>query len=278
MRAHLIAVCFGLSGMAASPALAQPQDATAPVAAADDGWDVEIDAERKITLASIRYDSGAGLIVQCRDGELSTIILGLPAAAPPAASRNEAIARRLETGPVDALTPAAWRAAPDGTSAVRGGDARGVRALKRGGRFAVRTIAAEGAPARALVFDLPSNPAGVDQVLTACGSLLTDPRDALRDVTAFVTVDERHPGLDAGPPSRSDPSAYDYSCVVAPGGQVRDCRIESIRPANPALEERLLRSAPRARFNFSEDPDSLVGGVFYVTIHALIRVSREVIM
>lgn len=261
---------------AATPALAQ--DAPAPVAAEADGWDVETDAARKITLASIRYDSGAGLIVQCRDGELSTIILGLPATAAPITPLNGVTTRQLETGTVNALTPSSWRSTPDGTSVMRADYARGVRALKQGGRFAVRTVAAEGDPARALVFDLPSDPSGVDQVLTACGRRLTDPRDALRDVSAFVTVNQRHPGLDGGTVRPGDSSVYEYSCVVAQGGGVRDCMIESMRPADAALEERLLRSAPRARFDFSENPDSLTGGVFYVSIRALIVVTREVIM
>lgn len=268
MKTYLIAVCFGLAGMAASPVLAQ--DAPAPVAAEADGWDVETDAARKITLANIRYDSGAGLIVQCRDGELSTIILGLPATAAPITPQNGVTTRRLETGALNELSPVTWRSAPDGTSAMRSGDVRRIRDLKKGGRFIVRTVASENDPARAMVFDLPSDPSGVDQVLTACGRALSDPRDALRDVSAFVTVDQRHPGLDVGSPTGD--LAYEYSCIVAPGGRVRDCVVELMRPASPELEARLLRSAPRARFDFGDDPDSLVGGIFYTGIAVVSRI------
>ena len=269
MKTYLIAFCFGLAGLAASPVLAQ--DTPAPVAAETDGWDIETDAARKITLASIRYDSGAGLIVQCRDGELSTIILGLPATAAPVTPQNGVTTRRLETGALNELAPVTWRAAPDGTSAMRSGDVRRIRDLKKGGRFIVRTVAVEGDPARAMVFDLPSDPSGVDQVLTACGRALSDPRDALRDVSAFVTVDQRHIGLDGGSLPASGDLAYEYSCIVAPGGRVRDCVIEFMRPASPEYEARLLRSAPRARFNFADDPGSLVGGIFYT---GLTMVSR----
>lgn len=269
MKHHLVAACIALTGVAAFPALAQ--NAPAPVVAATDGWDMETDAARKITLASIRYDSGAGLIVQCRDGELSTIILGLPATAAPITPQNGVTTRRLETGALNELAPVTWRSAPDGTSAMRSGDVRRIRDLKKGGRFIVRTVAAENDPARAIVFDLPTDPSGLDQVLTACGRPLSDPRDALRDVSAFVTVDQRHPGLDGGSLSGNGDMTYEYSCIVAPAGRVRDCRVELMRPANPEYEARLLRSAPRARFDFGEDPDSLVGGIFYIGLTVVRR-------
>lgn len=276
MKNHLIAVgcaLAGLAGLTASPVLAQ--DATASVVAEADGWDVEIDAARKITLASIRYDSGAGLIIQCRDGDLSTIILGLPATAAPITPQNGVTTRRLETGALDELAPMTWRSAPDGTSAVRGGNVRSIRDLKKGGRFIVRTVAAENDPARAMVFDLPSDPSGLDQVLTACGRPLSDPRDALRDVSAFVTVDRQHFGLDIGTPPANGGLTYEYSCIVAPRGRVTDCMIELMRPASPELEARLLRSAPRARFDFGDDPDSLVGGIFYTGMTLVSRTERQ---
>lgn len=239
--------------------------APASAAAQDDGWDVEVDPSGEITLAAVRYDTGQGVIAQCRDGELSTVLVGLPATASPIAPLNGITTRRLETGPPTALAIGYWRSAPDGTSAMRPGDARGVRALKQTGRYTVRTLASDNEPARRVVFDLPTDPSGVDQVLAACDRALVDPRDQLRDVSDLVKVDQRHRGLDAGHLGIRSYS-FEYSCVVAPAGRVRDCVIESEWPPGRGIGERLLRSEPRARFDFGEHPENLVGGIFYISL------------
>lgn len=249
---------FGLAMMLASPASAQETD----------GWDVETVPARQITVASLRYENGSGLAVQCRDGELNTILFGLPPGDTTEPSEGYT-SRRLDTGVEGATVVGHWRASPDGTSAVRNGYARGVRQMKRGGRFVIRTVPVSNEPVRRLIFDLPADPSGLDQVLTACGRPTVDPRDELRDLSEYVNVDQRHPGLSSNDTIGN--SSFEYSCIVAPGGRVRDCVIEAERPTGRGIGDRLLRSAPRARFNMGDDPESLVGGIFYVRLTTVTR-------
>ena len=247
----LLAIC------AANPAFAQ----TAP-----DHWETEIDTQRQITTAGVRYRNGYGLAVQCRAGSLSMILFTVPSTG----IETSAGYRRLRTGVGSDLLSNYWQITGNGTAAIRNGYARGVRQLRAGGRFTVKSDAQEPETNQDIVFTLPNDPSGIDQVLQACGRPTIDPRDELRDVSEHVRLNINHPGLRIDS-RRLGSMAYEYSCIVADDERVRDCVVETETPSGRGLSERLLRSAPTARFDFSEAPDNIIGGIFYISISSITR-------
>lgn len=228
-----------------------------------DGWELQVDTGRKLIIAGVRYESGQAVLVQCRDGELNSTIVGLPTAEIVIQAVNGLFFRRLETGSEQSLGSAVWRSTSDGTRVSKLGDARWVRSLKTIDQLTVRTVPLSTGPAQRIVLDLPDDPSALDQVLTACGRLTTDPRDALRDVSELVKVDRNHQGLLRDTPMGVEPWSVVFSCIVAPKARVRDCVIESEQPEGRGIGRRLLRNASSARFNMGPDPESLVGGIFY---------------
>jgi hypothetical protein len=110
------------------------------------------------------------IVVQCRDRALSLALVGMPAGV----GGLEVQARRAD-GRTDLQT---WAPGPQPGILMSTVPARDIRFLRGGGLYSVRTV--EGAP-RALRtnFDLPTQSANLDRVLSACGWGLTDDRDQL---------------------------------------------------------------------------------------------------
>lgn len=145
----------------------------------EDDWEFQHDPAQNQTVAVVRYDAGAAIIVQCRNGALSAALVGMPAA-------TEAIALRATRADGRSDSQIWVPGAGPGIflSAV---PARDVRFMRGGGLYSVHT--AEGAPrAMRSNFDLPTQSANLDRVLTACGWALSDDRDGLARADGLVSL------------------------------------------------------------------------------------------
>ena len=143
---------------------------TVAVAQDEDDWEFQHEASLNQTVAAVRYDAGVAIVVQCRDNALSLALVGMPAGV----GGLEVQARRSD-GRTDLQT---WAPGPQPGILLSTVPARDIRFMRGGGLYSVRTV--EGAP-RALRtnFDLPTQSANLDRVLTACGWGLTDDRGQL---------------------------------------------------------------------------------------------------
>ena len=152
---------------------------TAAFAQEDDDWEFKHVESGRQTVAVVRYDAGVAIVVQCREGALSAALVGMPAGV----GGIEVQARRAD-GRTDTQT---WAPGPAPGILLSTVPARDIRFMRGGGLYSVRTV--EGAP-RALRtnFDLPTQSANLDRVLTACGWPLTDDRDQLIRASSDVSV------------------------------------------------------------------------------------------
>lgn len=260
---------------------------TGALAQDEDDWEFQHEASLNQTVAAVRYDAGVAIVVQCRDNALSLALVGMPAGV----GGLEVQARRAD-GRNDIQT---WAPGPAPGILLSTVPARDIRFMRGGGLYSIRT--ADGAP-RALRtnFDLPTQSANLDRVLTACGWPLTDDRDQLaragRDVS-FGDPNARprerprgrgaRPGRpDAPPPSAPatpvlPPAERQFSCVL------RDLKLTGCRYDHPATaadppNTRLLRQLEGTEM-YAPEGSTTEGEVFYsgtgVGGGALIQVTRE---
>ncbi len=169
MRSMLVAALCAFVCAGAGAAHAQDED----------DWEFQHDPTLNQAVAVVRYDAGAAIIVQCRDGALSAALVGMPAA-------TEAIALRATRADGRGDTQIWVPGAGPGIflSTV---PARDIRFMRGGGLYSVHTP--EGAPrAMRSNFDLPTQSANLDRVLTACGWPLSDDRDGLARADGLVSL------------------------------------------------------------------------------------------
>ncbi len=263
---------------------------TAVLAQDEDDWEFQHEASLNQTVAAVRYDAGVAIIVQCRDNALSAALVGMPAGV----GALEVQARRAD-GRTDSQV---WVPGPQPAVLVSTVPARDIRFMRGGGLYSVRTV--EGAT-RALRtnFDLPTQSANLDRVLTACGWPLTDDRDQLARAGSEVTFQDsdasrREPrrgrGARAGVPDTPPPpppppparvAENQISCVL------RDLRLTECRRDHPASAAsagpgivRWLRELEGRRM-FAPEGAVTEGKVFYPGGDGsgpLIQVTRERIL
>lgn len=235
----------------------------APAAAQDGGWDLE-QADGRV-VASVTFESGAGIAVQCAGGRLDVALLGLP---PTPRRLRDVHARRLETGfDTAALDDSSWRTEPGSDSALSWSPARRARSLRQGGVFFVRTDEAttEG-PARRLELPLPSDASSLDQVLAACGTPTSDERDSRLSVDDILTEEMWRRSRMFEMPSMQPDELHqvEVSCIIGPAGRLVDCRVEL--ESHPGLGARMLdyRSNSNVRLAMGDQAAAAEGRIFYV--------------
>jgi hypothetical protein len=229
-------LCMGL-------AMAAGLGIVSPAIAQDDDWDLQEDPARRLSVAAVRYDAGQTIIVQCREGALTAVLLGLPPSAEPltlVATRADGRSGLQRWTPAGA--PGAYMSADPG---------RNVRFMRGGGAYSLRTAAGAPTPFRG-EFDLPAQSVNLDRVLTGCGWAVTDDRDGLAsagDAIAFRAPDgqrraSRTPSRSVGsrprlaaPPAAPAPTAPPppelwVSCIVR-ALHLRECRAD--HPASAQL-------------------------------------------
>lgn len=247
--------CPGATAAAAMLAMAAP-------AMAQDGWDVETDAERGITVASVIYEGGVGIAVQCSDYTLDLALLGIPVATEDEVADGGR--RVLETGlSADDLTRSQWKAEAGSPVALSRFSARFARSLKQGGSYIVQIPAGDGRPVRRMAIPLPSDGQGLNAPLTACGYRTEDPRDALPLVDPSLVDGWRTRGYDFGGGEITAEYRLEISCVVTDNDRVRDCQIESERPSDGRIGRQMIERQSRIRVRHDAGPGALDGHIFY---------------
>lgn len=203
----------------------------------DDDWEFQEDPAQTLMVAAVRYEAGAAIVVQCRAGALTAVLVGLTP-APGGLELNAARAdgRRDIQAWAPAGSPGAFRSETA---------ARDVRFMRGGGSYSLRTP--EGAATRLRAdFDLPAQSANLDRVLTGCGWALTDDRDlmarvgnevSLSDPNAAPSRRRRGPsrpraegsGRSESPtgPTAPAPAESQVSCII------RASRLTECRPDHP---------------------------------------------
>lgn len=249
----------------------------------DDDWEFAEDQARQLTVAAARYDNGPSIIAQCREGALSLLLIGMP----PGTETIELNATRAG-GRADVQD---WR--PAGAEGVFRSSvpARDTRFMRGGGAYAVRT--GDGVtPAFAATFDLPTQSANLDKVLSACGWAMDDDRDQLARATgaSLTDPDARAPRRSTSrsiterrnqrqpppppPPASVAPAEQQISCVVR-AMKLRDCRRDHPSDAQAPAVARWLTQLDGMRV-YGGEARAAEGKVFYVgTGGPLITVTRE---
>ena len=277
MRSLLLATLC--AGLCAGPTAALAQD--------EDDWEFQHEASLNQTVAAVRYDAGVAIVVQCRDRALSLALIGMPAGV----GGLEVQARRAD-GRTDLQT---WVPGPAPGILMSTVPARDIRFLRGGGLYSVRTV--DGA-SRALRtnFDLPTQSANLDRVLSACGWPLTNDRDQLTRAGNEVSFGDpnarrREPRRGRGArPGRPDappppvpsvpvlpPAERQFSCVLN-DLKLTGCRYDHpASAADPAIA-RILRQLEGTEM-YAPDGATTEGEVFYSGTGmgggALIQVTRE---
>jgi hypothetical protein len=232
------AVIAGVLAIAASPAFAQE--------AADD-WDLTVDEAQQMMLATVGYSSGQAIAVRCRAGELDVLVSGLPP--------MEAPGRRIEAAYGDGRIEAAqWLTAGDGSLAFSPAPGLDARRLRQGGplQLSVALETPSTTAHRRYALELPARFANLDRVLDACGAGGPDPRG---DLVRWTQPQGMTDLWRRTPAPRYPEAAFDlragfatFSCVVAEGGRLADCRREKESHARRyGFGESALRSLRDAR-------------------------------
>lgn len=229
-RIVIAALCATMGAGHAGAAVAQ-----------DDDWEFQEDSARRISVAVARYEAGQMIIVQCREGSLAAVLMGLPP-SDEALTLNavRADGRRVSQGWLPAGAAGAYQSAAPG---------RDVRFMRGGGVYSVRTSESEATAFRG-DFDLPAGSANLDRVLTACGWAISDDRDLLPDAVEVTIENPRETGRQRPPsrrgatsrsarvpietpppappsPATSPPAERSVSCIV------RDMHLRECRPDHP---------------------------------------------
>jgi hypothetical protein len=204
-------------------------------AAQDDDWEFQEDTVRGIAVAAARYDAGQMIVVQCRDSALTAVLAGLPQSAEPLTlNATRADGRQAIQGWLPAGVPGAYKSASPG---------RDVRFMRGGGLYSVQTSQGETTAFRG-AFDLPTQSANLDRVLSVCGWATSDDRDLLPDAVEVTLINPLESGgrarmptrrgattraprqqIELPPPPAAPPAELAVSCIVREM-HLRDCRAD----------------------------------------------------
>jgi hypothetical protein len=222
---------------------------SAPVQASGDDWDVVADPAQRLTTAFVAYAPGQSIIVACRAGELNVIFRGLNPEA--GLSRYAEIA--IDQEHVDAQS---WFHLGDGAAVLSGTPAFHARQFRSGGvlEFGVGPSQPHPRVAQRFVMDLPDRSEGVDQVLTACGVPLSDPRDSIPRWNSFAFPGDS-PWVRMGRPEFPAAAAAAgietgfavSSCIVGTRGELLECRVEKESDPRAGFGNAAVRSLRSAR-------------------------------
>lgn len=230
---------------------------TSPVAPQDDDWEFAADPARGLSVATVRYEDGKAVVIQCAPAGLRVVLVGLPATT----ERTRVLSASRADGRNDTQT---WFAEPGATALTASVNGRDARFLRGGGVFELRSRAGSPAPLHA-IFDLPTRNANLDRVLTACGYAVSDERDLLPragdDLKSQWQADHAEeiargprPNIERRSRSRSvsgearrnpvppppPPTPADLSCVVR-NGALTECRFDRTLTGSTTEAERRLR-------------------------------------
>jgi hypothetical protein len=246
----------GLTGVLGAGVLAAGLLCAPAMAQETDDWELGQDALRQMTRATVQYDGGKAIVVQCQAGVLKVVLIGLPATTAPTRhlDASRADGRRDRQG---------WFAEPGQTAFTSTVSGRDARFLRGGGLFELRSAAGDATPVRAS-FDLPTQNANLDRVLAACGYAATDDRDAIQRTgedlkteweaehandppplprmarSRSISGAARRPSRPDTPPTPPERKPAEMSCIVR-AAVFADCRFDHTTNLPADAERRVER-------------------------------------
>lgn len=245
----------------------------APVQASEDDWALAIDPAQRLTTASIAYSSGQSVIVTCRAGDLNVIVRGLNPDA--GLSRYAEVA--IDQRPLDAQN---WFHLGDGAAILSGTPAFHARQFRNGGvlGFGVGPSGLHPHVTQRFVMELPDRSEGVDQVLTACGVPLSDPRDSLPRWNSFAFpgdspwVRMARPEFPAAAAAAGIETGFAVSsCIIGPRGEPLECRVEKESDPRAGFGNAAVRALRSARVVVNGEGGAVPGQVLVGTMRFLAR-------
>ena len=247
MRAALVAGCA--MALAVLPMSVSAQEV-------EDDWEFAEDAARGLTVAMVRYEGGQAIVAQCEGGVLKGALIGLPATT----ETHYAVQARRGDGRTDNQL---WAAAPGQTAFMTDSAARSLRFMRGGGLFEI--IAEPGSAAIRATFDLPSQSANLDRVLTACGWPLEDERDVIPEVRGILIQISRSEALGA----RTSPArpTIEINCLTR-SRELRECRPGRLRPGFEVADRRAAEAMNGTSIAPERSGGTITNGV--VTTFALV--------
>lgn len=199
-----------LSAATAAPGLAQTADE----------WDFGRDAENKLVIAAVTFES-FGVAVRCRDNVLSVVVAGLPAGP------TERVIDYSMAG--SSPDDTRWISAPGSPSAFALWPASIAADLRKGGRLSLGVP--DGERTRRIAVDLPPSTTSIDQVLSACGrEIPVDSNDEPTDSNLGSLVWRQAPEPRFPDRTSSAAGVAALQCKVTRTGGLRACRVESEFP------------------------------------------------
>lgn len=211
-----------------------------------DDWDLGVDPVRKLSIASVRYSTGATLRVQCRDGALAVALGGVAAPAARRQGVSEQFTRRLSDGSTDSSF---WESSSTGDGWLSAQPARDARSFRGGGKLSM-TATPEGSAPVEIDLELPTTSVNLHAVLEACGQSAPSPFDDARDVgenlTGGVAIEIR------GYEPRPGQSIQIWVTCLISAGRLSDCQSERQIPANPRAGAETARHANGERLRLTD--------------------------
>lgn len=249
MRAVAIAL---LAAALAGPAFAQE---------ATEDWDLTIDPQQQLTLASLDFGANA-LALRCTAGVLEMLLTGTPRSTADSRSVQVTaglIADEKQTWTTQAGLPVLSASDPD----------RLARQIRAGGELDIRIDGVE-AGERPIRYRLPipASARSVDQVLTACDRPLSDDWDALTRIKGTVVwVDQPAPQFpEAALRAGVKAGAVVLTCILPASGDLDICRIRSETPAGVDFGEEAVKAARRSRVGLASNNTEDIGRLIQFTI------------
>ena len=232
------------------------------MAQTDDDWAFAQDASKHLTVAEVRYTSGHAIIVQCAGEELKIGLTGLP----PTTRASRLLGATRADGATDTQS---WLVGEDGTL-ISALPARDARFMRVGGKMQFRSTSGQASPIEAS-FDLPTQHANLDRVLTACGYPLQDDRDALpRAAPDLRLLRTPQAGDIGGRPGRS----LEMSCIIQ-GGAYGQCRADHLLKGQSARDARRDATGRNGSRLHPDDMAANEGKVAYIFVPLLMVVEMR---
>lgn len=238
----------------ACAALAAPAFAQDPAPAED--WDLTVNAEQQLTLATVDFGENM-LALRCRAGALDLLLTGVPA------SIGTTRQVRVSAGAI-AGEDQVWATQPGQPLLGADEPARLARQLRAGGDLDVRVDReTEADRPRRYRLTAPASATSVNAVLTACGQPLDEPRDLIpRSPAGSSPIWKTGPVVefpDNPEALRVGAGRVELACVVGPALRLTDCRVESETPAGLGFGASALVSARQAELGPPQDGSDPTG-------------------
>lgn len=272
LLALLIAAPRAVAQDSPSPASVSPDEA---VILPHPDWDLVRDPRRRLTLASVTFDSGIGIAARCQRGNFELVLAGLPRAPGDDYVRILSVAFRDGE-----FRDTSWTVSEDRSAAFNHLPARFARQLRQGGRLQVRVPGEGGGPATRYVLDLPPSADAIEEALKACDRPLEHPHDALLPDRVGEGVGSvglkwvQHPRGDYPFGANLRWASVVLTCVVQADGRLDQCIVESEHPSGHGFGDEAIRASRRGRVGPMPDspPGAMIAGrrITFTTTYRLV--------